>query len=704
MNNIFALLITFTLMTSAEVKFNSLFTDNMVLQRDKALPIWGTASPNQKITITFAGQSQTVTADASGEWHTSLHKLKASTENRTLTLISGNEQISIANVLVGDIWICTGQSNMHGELRTYSSSSERGGGSRAGEFKKIIEQSTNYPTIRLMALNPETANTPQTQIKPLKQYKNSWQLSNKSAASYFSAVGYIFGRELNTKHNIPIGLIAAARGATPIQSWMSEEVQAKFSQKVNKSTYYNAMIHPLQKMAFKGIIWYQGENNSRGEKSCELYKDLFKEHISSWRKQWNQGDFPFLFVQLAGYNEQTKFDTDVNWPIIRESQAAALDLANTGMVVATDLGHTSNIHPYAKVDLAKRLAAEAGRLAYGEKSNSMGPMFDSMQISGNTVRVSLKNVGEGLRPQAINLATKKVSADSVKGFLICGTDKNFVHAEVKIESNTVILSSPNVKAPVEVRYAWAGFPDANLYNSEGFPLVPFRTDSFKAFEATSPYVKWGPSNDGINRVLCFGDSITRGTYIDGKYRGGNSWVNIFDKLSGETVKAINAGRSGRKTADYKEFDSTVTKYRSIDHVIFFLAVNDLRVASDKVLQDCLVNMKAMIDQARACYSDELKVTIIGSAGLSIGNVSERFHKMGYDEKEQAMLDKLRPEYKKLAKENNAAFVDLWNVVSKDNYSDGLHPNLDGQQQIAAAIWKQFTRLQSPEEKSQLKSD
>ena len=680
-------------MTSADVKLNALFTDNMVLQRDKALPIWGTADPNQKITITFAGQSQTATANASGEWHTTLNKLKASAESRTLTLTSGDEQKNISNVLVGDIWICTGQSNMHGELRSYSSSSERGGGPRAAEFKKIIEQAVKYPTIRLMALNPETADSPQTQIKPLKQYKNSWQVSDISSASYFSAVGYIFGRELNTKLNIPIGLIAAARGATSIQSWMSEDVQAKFSQKVGKSSYYKAMIHPLQKMAFKGIIWYQGENNSRGEKSCELYEDLFKEHISSWRKQWNQGDFPFLFVQLAGYNEETKFDTDVNWPIIRESQAAALELPNTAMAVATDLGHTTNIHPYAKVDLAKRLAAEAGRLAYGEKSNSMGLMFDSMKISGNTVSLSLKNVGEGLRPQAINLATKKVSADSVKGFVICSADKKFVHAEAKIVGETVILSSPNVKEPIAVRYAWAGFPNANLYNSEGFPLVPFRTDSFKAFEASSPYVKWGQSNDGTSRVLCFGDSITRGTYIDGKYTGGNSWVNVFDKLSGEKIKAINAGRSGRKTADLKEFDDTITKYRTIDHVIFFLAVNDLRVASDKVLQGCVANMKTMIDKARACYGNKLKITLVGSAGLSIGNVSERFHKMGYDEKEQAMLDKLRPEYKKLAKENDAAFVDLWNIVSKDNYSDGLHPNLDGQQQIAAAIWKQFSASQ-----------
>ena len=170
-------------------------------------------------------------------------------------------------------------------------------------------------------------------------------------------------------------------------------------------------------------------------------------------------------------------------------------------------------------------------------------------------------------------------------------------------------------------------------------------------------------------------------------------VNVFDKLSGEKIKAINAGRSGRKTADLKEFDDTITKYRTIDHVIFFLAVNDLRVASDKVLQGCVANMKTMIDKARACYGNKLKITLVGSAGLSIGNVSERFHKMGYDEKEQAMLDKLRPEYKKLAKENDAAFVDLWNIVSKDNYSDGLHPNLDGQQQIAAAIWKQFSASQ-----------
>lgn len=689
MNKIFALLTAFTLMTSAEVKFNAIFTDNMILQRDKPVSIWGTADPNQQVTVTFAGQIHKAITDSSGEWNTTLKKLEASAENRTLTLISGNEQKNISNILVGDVWICTGQSNMHGDLRTYSSSSERGGGPRAPEFKKIIEQSPKYPTIRLMALSPETANNPQAQIKPLKQYKNSWQLSDTSSASYFSAVGYIFGRELNTKLNVPIGLVAAARGATPIQTWMSEDVQGKFSQKVIKSSYYNSMIHPLQKMTFKGVIWYQGESNSRNEKSCLLYKDLFKEHIITWRKQWSQGDFPFLFVQLAGYNELTKFDTDVNWPIIRESQAAALELPNTAMVVATDLGHSTNIHPYAKVDLAKRLAAEAGRLAYGDKSHSMGPMFDSMKIAENTVKLRIKNVGEGLRTQAIDLTTKKLSADSVKGFLICGSDKKFVHAEAKIVGDSVHLSSRHVEVPIAIRYAWSGFPDANLYNSEGFPLVPFRSDSFTVFEATSPYVKWGPSIDGTSRVLCFGDSITRGTYINGKYTGGNSWVNVFDKLSGDKIKAINAGRSGRKTADFKEFDDTIRNYRNIDHVIFFLAVNDLRVASDKVLQDCLVNMKTMIDKARACYGNELKITIIGSAGLSIGNVSERFHKMGYDEKEQAMLDKLRPEYKKLAKENNAAFIDLWEVVSKDNYSDGLHPNLEGQLQIGTAIWKSF---------------
>lgn len=675
---------------TAEVKLAKIFSNDMILQRDIPAAIWGTADVGEKIEVSFAGQNKETQADKTGSWLLKLDALKSSTEGRTLSARGADgKTVSVENILVGDIWICTGQSNMHGSLKHYAGT---GGGPRAGDCKAILDKADEFPHIRLLALAPKSAGTPQTEVEHLAAYNNSWQISKISSAQDFSAIGYMFGQIINQKLDVPIGLIAAARGNTPVQTWMSEKTQVLAQGKASSDSYYNAMIHPIQKMTIKGAIWYQGESNSRSASGAVDYAKLFTTHITRWREEWGQGDFPFIFVQLAGFSEVKKFDADNNWPILRESQTAALSLPNTGMAVATDLGHETNIHPYAKKEVAERLAAEAMRISYGEKTHSNGPMYESVKFDGSKAIVTLKNVGSALRLMPVNLATRKVAADKIRGFVICGKDKKFVHADAQIKGHQVILSHKDINEPVAVRYAWCGFPHANVYNAEGFPLVSFRSDRFAPAGVQTPYVKWAPSSDGVKRVLCFGDSITKGTYIKGKYVGTHNWVTMFDQLSGNKVQTLNGGRSGRKTSDMAGFEQTMNKYRSVDHLIIFLGVNDLRVATDSVLNDCVKNVRTMVESARKRYGQSLGVTMMSSPGLSIGNVSPRFYKLGYNEKEQAMLDKLRVHYKQLAAESSCSYLDLWGVVSKGNYTDGLHPNLDGQKQIADKVWQHFQML------------
>ncbi len=495
-NTILSLLVLFsalaaTKVASAAVQPNPIFSDGAVLQRDKPVPIWGTADEGEKVTVTFAGQTESTTA-RNGKWEVRLKPLTASATPQTLT-IKGQNTVTLNNILVGEVWLCGGQSNMEWTL------------SKSAGGREAIAASTN-PQIRFFYVPHNSS------AQPLTEVKASWEECSPKTAARFSGVGYFFGRDLQQKLKVPVGLIGSYVGGTPAEKWTSRaalesnptlkvflDQQARAESKYDPakaeadyqaalarhrqavadataagkpapkpptkagnpagrgpSSLYNAMIAPLQPYALRGVIWYQGESNRGNPK---LYGTLFPALIADWRKAWDQGDFPFLFVQIAPFGGVTPELRDVHlktW----------LKTPNTAMAVITDHGSTS-IHPPEKEPVGQRLALAARALAYGEKIEFSGPLYDSIQIKGDKAVLHFKHVGSGLMARDGEL----------KGFVVAGADKKFVPAEAKIEGDTVVVSSPQVAAPAAVRYGWANVPDVNLFNKEGLPASPFRTDS-----------------------------------------------------------------------------------------------------------------------------------------------------------------------------------------------------------------------------------
>ncbi len=491
------------LSAAEKLALSSLFTDHAVLQRDMPIPVWGKAEPASEVTVEFASQTKTATADAHGKWIVRLDPLPASAEPRELTVESkiGNQKSKIANVLVGEVWVCSGQSNMAFGLK----------GAIGGDEAIAAAGDTQ---LRLFNASARAVDEPQDSIG------NTWAVDSSQSATSFSAVAYFFGKELRQKLGVPVGLIKSAVGGTVAEAWTAKadlesnptlkplldqqaarvadypkaleafklrepELLKAHEQAVAKAKadgkpepkkptppqepglsnnrptgLYNGSIAPLQPYAMRGAIWYQGESNSgRGKE----YQTLFPAMIGSWRKAWGQGDFPFLFVQITPHNGMS--------PEVREAQRITTQTTqNTAMAVTTDIGHPTDIHPKDKQPIGQRLALAARALAYGEQVEYSGPTYDSISVKGNRVILNFKHVGGGL-----------VGKDGdLKGFTIADIDGKFAEARAVIEGNTIIVSSEAVAAPVTVRYGWSNVPDINLWNKSGLPASPFQTDG--AFE------------------------------------------------------------------------------------------------------------------------------------------------------------------------------------------------------------------------------
>ena len=505
---LFALLLTASPLL-AEVKLASPFTSHMVLQRDMSVPVWGTADAGEKMTVEFAGQKISTTADADGKWRVDLKPMPASAEPREL-LVSGNRKSQIENlkcndVLVGEVWLASGQSNMDFSM----SKKVKYFAGIANEEKEIA--AANYPLIRMFIGDAQKTYAPTNRIG------GEWKICTPENASAFSAVGYIFARDLQREIKVPVGIIAEAFGASTAEAWIdratmaadpklkpllnrfdaavekfrtnpppviaaprSEDVSATnaapknrkrgggardpIQDQHNATVLFNGMIAPVIPYAIRGAIWYQGESivdaNTGG---IELYPHVQAALIRDWRKLWGEGDFPFYIVQLAGQ------DAASNSPLVREAQATVLQLPNTGMAVATDIGERKNVHPKNKQDVGDRLARIALANVYGYKIEFAGPTFQSMKVEGDSIRVNFSHA-DGLVARDGNL----------KWFSIAGADGKFIPAETKIDGSTVLVSSPEISAPVAVRYAWVNFPDGgHLYNSAGLPTAQFRTDAPK---------------------------------------------------------------------------------------------------------------------------------------------------------------------------------------------------------------------------------
>lgn len=468
----------FTSAAQADVTPGSIFGDSMVLQQEMPVPVWGQAEPGEEVTVTFGDQTKKATADKDGRWQVKLDSLKANAEGRPLKLV-GKNAVELKDVLVGEVWICSGQSNMEWAVRSSLNSKEE------------IE-AADHPQIRLFNV-PGHITSP----VPKDTCPGEWQICSSKTVSGFSAVGYFFGRRLQKELDVPIGLVGSNWGGTRIEPWTSpagfESVPElkKIAEQVaaytedtkvaggSPSAIYNAMIHPLAPFAMRGAIWYQGESNG-GE--GESYYHKTQALVNGWRKLFNP-ELAFYWVQLANFQKPNDNPAGGDgWANLREAQRKALDIKHTGMAVIIDIGEAGDIHPRNKQDVGDRLAQWALHQTYGKKDIvPSGPLYKSHKVEGNAIRVSFDSVGGGLmvgKKEGLS-PSEEVTDGKLSRFAIAGADKQWHWAEATIDDDTVVVSSPEVKEPVAVRYAFSMNPEgANLYNKEGIPASPFRTDDW----------------------------------------------------------------------------------------------------------------------------------------------------------------------------------------------------------------------------------
>ncbi|MBP9912959.1 MAG: sialate O-acetylesterase [Opitutaceae bacterium] len=494
------LLLTPPVLTRADVTLAPLFQDHAVLQCDKPLPVWGRATAGERVIATFQGQVISTTAGADGRWIVYFEPLPASVEPAEL-VVSGKNTVLIKDVLVGEVWLASGQSNMEWPL------------AKSRDAAKEIA-AAHYPLIRQF----DVVNT--STEAPAATVAGDWQSCTPETAGRFSGVAYFFARDLHRKLGVPVGIINSTWGGTAIESWIDlatlkttapwpaidarwQQALAEFPARaasypaeqaawrkaadeaaatktknlvpwphppVGPGTAYalgglfNGMIAPLQPYALRGAIWYQGESNWP---VANEYAGLFHAMIQAWRAQWNQGDFPFYFVQLPNY-ALPEDPTHRSWVVLREAQASALALPNTGMAVTLDVGEAKNLHPLNKQEVGRRLALIAKNRVYNIPGDWSGPVLATVQREGQALRVRFTHTGGGLIAERKPPQTLELS----------GADRKFYPASGKILGDSLLVSAPEVPEPVAVRYAWTNAPEANLYNGAGLPAAPFRSDNW----------------------------------------------------------------------------------------------------------------------------------------------------------------------------------------------------------------------------------
>jgi sialate O-acetylesterase len=494
------LLAGFSLMASfafPDVRVPSLISDHMLLQRGRPVRIWGTADPSEPVAVSFAGQRVSTVAGAAGKWETWLAPLEANGIAADLTIQAKNTLI-IRDVLVGDVWTASGQSNMVWEVRQ----------SNNAEQEMI---NANFPQIRIFEVALKTSD------KPLDDVQGSWAPVNPDSIRNFSGVGYYFARHLWKSTKVPVAVIQSAWGGTPVQAWTSlpvlqgdasirfvlddwdelmknrPEAMKKYEAALKQwekesasavsgatpprkpqpplgpghqhqpAVLYNAMIAPLVPYTIRGVIWYQGENNAGGKHAADYHRQ-FTAMIRDWRTRWGQGDFPFLWVQLANYARAGNAE---GWSLVQEAQLKSLELRQTAMAVTIDVGNPVDIHPTDKQTVGYRLALAALHLVHGVQAPYSGPRFRQVTRESGALRIWFDSIGGGLRAKG-----------TLDGFLIGGEDRNFHKAEAKIDGDTIVVKAEAVSAPVAVRYGWAADPPATLYNAAGLPASPFRSDNW----------------------------------------------------------------------------------------------------------------------------------------------------------------------------------------------------------------------------------
>ena len=458
----------------SKIVLPDIFSDHAVLQQQTEAPIWGKATPQKKVRLTASWDNQTYTvlADSNGDWRIKV-KTPAAGGPYAISISDGKELV-LKDILIGEVWICSGQSNMEMPLA---------GWGKVLNYENEIA-AADYPNIRLLHVQRATSVKPETDMKTVS---GGWQVCSPATIPEFSSVGYFFGRELFTQLNIPVGLISSNWGGTIAEAWTSAEsleLMPDFRDSLqviknlnpdvpinpnnpNRVTLlYNGMIHPLAGYAFQGVIWYQGESNAD---RAYQYRDLFPLMIRDWRKLWDR-DFPFYFVQLANYMKRDSEPAESHWAELREAQFRTLRLKNTGMAVAIDIGDATDIHPKNKQEVGKRLAFIAEANTYRLPVAFSGPLYTNYTIDGNKIRIKFSHTENGIKTN---------DGKALTGFAIAGPDHRFVWATAVIDGNDVVVGSPDIEFPVAVRYGWANNPDCNLCNGSNLPASPFRTDDWR---------------------------------------------------------------------------------------------------------------------------------------------------------------------------------------------------------------------------------
>jgi len=483
------LILGLPLALAADVKLPAVIGDHMVVQQDKPVAVWGWADKGEPVWVRFNGQEKKAVADAAGKWRVVFDPLKAGGGPLEMTVRGASgPAIVVKDVLVGEVWVASGQSNMEWAMSWLPNP--------APEILRA-----DYPRLRLFLVPKRTASEPSEDVEA------QWKLCAPDAIRPFSAVAYYFGLELHKKLGVPVGMISSAWGGTLIEPWTPPagyaafpELQpildrhlarsAEYRDKLAKSlpalesledpwdspqaptALYNGMIHALTPFAIRGAIWYQGESNRN---DGLLYEKKMDAMVRGWREAWKLGDFPFYYVQLAPYNygydrnmKNSPVVDDERLPLIWEAQRNALRISNSGMAVVTDIADLANIHPTNKFDVGRRLALWARAKTYGEKDLVYsGPLYKSMSVEGGKARIAFDHVGGGLIAN---------DAQPLVWFEIAGEDRTFYKAMAEIDGDTIVVWSERVTAPKAVRFGWHQLAVPNLANKEGLPASPFRTD------------------------------------------------------------------------------------------------------------------------------------------------------------------------------------------------------------------------------------
>lgn len=480
----------------------ALFSDGAVLQCDKPLPVWGRAPAGERISVSFRGQTVATTCAEDGRWIVYFEPQPASGEATDLVIAGKKETITVKAVLVGEVWLMSGQSNIEWPVSYLRE-----------EEKKLA--AVDLPLVRQLKIERAVAGEPAQTART-----SGWRPALRDQAGDFSAIGYFFARELHRRLGVPVGIVNSSWGGTEIEAWMSDssrqatslgdtigarwqqaltewppervarypadmeawqkaEEQAKATKSKNSLPWpqppasadsprrpgglFNAMIAPLQPAALRGIVWYQGESNVT---RTSEYAELFPAMIRAWRSNWGDEALPFLFVQIPNYADGNPGGRQ--WARLREAQTSALKLPEVGMAVAIDVGDPESLHPTAKLEVARRLAQLAKVQVYGVSGDAVGPTFANAVREGAAMRVRFTHAGSGLVAHGL----------PVQALELAGADRVFHAATARIDRDTLVVSSPKVKEPVAVRYAWSNAPVANLYDGAGLPAAPFRSDDW----------------------------------------------------------------------------------------------------------------------------------------------------------------------------------------------------------------------------------